>query len=187
MATLGLIFIALALVGFGIVALRYRGKRIVECPETRQPVCTEIGAVRAAASELIGNGGVVITSCSRWPERAGCDQACSPAIAAAPRETLVTNIVTRWYARRACVLCGKQIGDLGGAIVPALRPEGGEIRPWSEIAPEELPALMRSAVAVCAACSLAEEFRHVHPELVIERPRLEKKTEHLPSPSVGVY
>jgi hypothetical protein len=187
MATIALLIVALAAFAFGILALRYRGKRIVECPETRQPVCAEIGAVRAAASTLVGNGGVVITSCSRWPERAGCDQACSPAIAAAPRETLVTDIVTRWYVERACVLCGKQIRDLGGAVVPALRPDGGEIRPWSEVAPEELPSLMHSAVAVCAACGLAEEFRHVHPELVVERRHPERKVDHLPSPSIAVY
>jgi hypothetical protein len=187
MATIVFTLVAVAGLGFGILALRYRGKRIVECPETREPVCTEIASVHAVTAKLIGNGDVVITSCTRWPERADCDQACSPAIAAAPRETLVTDIVTRWYAHHACVLCGKHIDDIGGAIVPALRPDDGDIRPWSEVAPERLPALMSSAAAVCASCALAEEFRHAHPELVIERPRLERNSEHLPSPSVGIY
>ena len=182
MATILFTVIALAALAFGFVALRYRGKRIVECPETKQPVCTEIGAIRAAAAKE-----VVIISCSRWPERENCDQACAPAIAASPRETLVTDIVTRWYAERACVLCGKQIQELGGAIVPALRTTGGAIRPWSDIPPQELPSLMSSAVAVCASCELAEDFRRVHPELVIERVRIELKSERLPSPSVTVY
>lgn len=187
MATIIFAVIALAALAFVVLALRYRGKRIVECPETGQPVATEIGAVRAAAAKLSGDASVVITSCSRWPERADCDQACAPAIATSPRETLVTNIVTRWYAGRACVLCGKQIQELGGAIVPALRTAGGAIRPWSDVPPEELPSLMSSAVAVCAPCELAEDFRRVHPELVIERVHIEPKSERMPSPSLGVY
>lgn len=182
MATIVFTVIALAALGFGVLALRYRGKRIVECPETRKPVCAEISAVRAVAARQ-----VVITSCSRWPEREDCDQACAPAIAASPRETLVTDIVTRWYEERACVLCGKPIHDLGGAIVPALRTAEGAIRPWSAVPPEELPSLMSSAVAVCARCELAEDFRRVHPELVIERLRIEPRSERLPSPSLGVY
>lgn len=179
--------IALAAVTLGVVASRYRGRRIVVCPETREPVGTEIGAIRAAASRLTGHRRVVITSCSRWPERAGCDQACAPAIAASPRETLVTGIVTRWYAGTACVLCGKHIQDLGGAIVPALRNAEGTITPWSEIRSEELPSLLSTAVAVCASCELAENFRRVNPGLVIERPRTPSHAEQLPNPSLAMY
>ena len=180
MATI-IALIALAALTFGVVAFRYRGKRIVVCPETQQPVGAEIGAMRAAA------GRFVITSCSRWPERAGCDQACAPAIAASPQETLVTDIVTRWYAGRVCVLCGQPIQGLGGAIVPALRNSAGVITPWSNMRPEELPSLLGTAVAVCASCELAEHFRRVHPELVVERPRTPSHAERLPNPSVALY
>jgi hypothetical protein len=173
--------IALTALTFGVVAFRYRGKRIVVCPETQQPVGTEIGAMRAAA------GSFVITSCSRWPERAGCDQACAPAIAASPRGTLVTDIVTRWYAGKACVLCGKPIQSLSGAIAPALRDSAGTVTPWSAIPPEDLPSLLGAAVAVCASCELAEHFRRVHPELVVERPRTQSHEQGLPSPSLALY
>lgn len=187
MATIVFTVLALGALAVGVLAWRYRGKRLVVCPENAQTVTTEIGAVRAAVARLTGGDRVVITSCTRWPGKEDCDQACAPAIAASPRETLVTDIVTRWYAERACVLCGKQIQDLGGAIVPALRPAGGAIRPWSDVPPEELPSLMNSAVAVCASCELAEDFRRVHPELVIERVRIAPGSERLPSPSSGVY
>lgn len=173
--------IALAALTFVVVAFRYRGKRIVVCPETQQPVGTEIGAMRAAA------GRFVITSCSRWPERAGCDQACTSAIAASPRETLVTGVVTRWYAGKACVLCGKPIQDLGGAIVPALRNSAGTVTPWSDIPSKSLPSLLSTAVAVCASCELVEHFRRVHPELVVERPRMPAHAQGLPSPSLALY
>lgn len=180
MATI-IVLIALAALTFGVVAFRYRGKRIVVCPETQQPVGTEISALRAAA------GRFVITSCSRWPERAGCDQACAPAIAESPRETLVTGIVTRWYAGKACILCGKSIDDIGGAIVPALKSVAGAITPWSDVRPEDLPSLLSTAVAVCASCELAENFRRVHPELVVERPQPPVHVERLPSPSLAMY
>ena len=179
MATI-IAIIAVAALTLGVVASRFRGKRIVVCPETQQPVCTEIGAMRAAA------GRVVITSCTRWPGKADCDQACAPAIAASPRETLVTSIVTRWYASHVCILCGKNIDDLGGAIVPALR-LGETIRPWSDVPAEELPVLLSSAVAVCASCELAENFRRAHPKLVIDRPRPRPHVERMPSPSSAVY
>jgi|GEM_PF-2252664 len=187
MTTIIFAVIALAVLAFGVVAWSYRGKRIVVCPETHEPVGAEIGAVRAAAARLVGDQHVVITSCTRWPERAGCDQACAPDIAASPRETLVTDIVTRWYARTACVLCGKPIHDLGGAIVPALRNGAGAVTPWSDVPPEELPSLLSTAVAVCASCELVEDFRRVHPELVVERPRTPVHAERLPSPSVDLY
>jgi hypothetical protein len=186
MATI-IIAVAVAFVlAFAIYAARYRGKRIVACPETGQPVGAEIGAVRAAAARLAGDSRVVITSCSRWPEKADCDQACAPAIAASPRETLVTEIVTRWYAGHACVLCGRQIQELDGAIVPALR-IGEKSVPWLDVPAEELPAVMNRAVAVCASCDLAEDFRRLHPELVTERVHIDTPVQKLPSPSAGTY
>jgi hypothetical protein len=180
MVTIIVTCFALAALTFAIAALRYRGKRIVVCPETQQPVCTQVDAMQAAA------GRFVITTCSRWPEHAGCDQACAPSIAAWPQETLVTGIVTRWYATHACILCGKHVDGLGGAIVPALR-VGDAMRPWSDVPAEELPALLSSAVAVCASCELAESFRRDHPELVTDRRREGPVVERMQNPSGGVY
>jgi hypothetical protein len=186
MATIIIAVVVTLVLVFAVYAVRYRGKRLVVCPETQQPVGAEIGAIRAAAASLTGRPGVVITSCSRWPAKADCDQACAPAIAASPRETLVTDIVRRWYAGHACVFCGKQIQGLGGVIIPALR-VGETIRPWSDVRVDELPALMNRAVAVCASCELAESFRRAHPELVTDRVRPQPHLEHLPSPSLAVY
>ncbi|MFZ1919866.1 MAG: DUF1761 domain-containing protein [Terriglobales bacterium] len=56
----------------------YRGTRTVNCPETHAPVSVRINALRAAFTGLSGKPKVSLASCSRWPERAGCDQACIP-------------------------------------------------------------------------------------------------------------
>lgn len=186
MTTIIFAVVALAALSFGVVAWRYRGKRIVVCPETQKAVGAEIGAIRAAASRLIGDDRVVITSCSRWPEKADCDQACAPAIAASPQETLVTDVVTRWYATHVCALCGKLTEDLGGAIVPALR-FGETTRPWNEVPAEELPAVLGRAVAICASCDLAESFRRVHPKLVTDRVRPPLMADRIPNPSRAIY
>jgi len=173
----GIGFIVAAVVLVAMIAVfialyvKYRGKRIVTCPETHQPVGAEINAGLAARTWLVNDPRFVITSCSRWPERAGCDQACVPQIEASPEETLVRNIVTRWYHDKTCVYCGKSIRDVSGtAIAPALRGVDGELHEWNAVAPEALPALLDTSLAVCASCELAEDFRRHFPALVTDRP-----------------
>jgi Protein of unknown function (DUF1761) len=56
----------------------YRGTRTVNCPETHAPVSVRINAFRAAITGLSGKPKISLASCSRWPGRAGCDQACIP-------------------------------------------------------------------------------------------------------------
>lgn len=147
----------------------YRGTRILVCPETDQVVGAEVRAFTAARTWLAGEPRFVISRCSRWPEREGCDQACAPQVARSPRDTLVQAIVTRWYEDNTCVYCNKMIRDAGGTVVPGLCSIDGTVRDWNEVAPEDLPDLLGSSLAVCASCELAERFRQTHPELVTDR------------------
>lgn len=148
----------------------YRGKRIVVCPETGKPVGAEIDALEAACTRLAGQPHYIISSCSRWPERAGCNQACAPQIAASPRETLVRNIVLRWYNERSCSYCGQNIAEIGGLVTPGLHSMDGQLHEWKDVAPEDLPRLFAQSEAVCARCELVESFRHDFPERVLEKP-----------------
>ena len=135
-----------------------RDKRIVTCPETHNPVGLRV------------NHRYVVTACTRWPERADCDQCCALQVKAWPEETLVRNIVTKWYHERDCAYCGKPIQTVGGAaVVPALRSPDGALQEWRDVAPEKLPALLQTCVAVCARCELAESFRRDFPQLVTDR------------------
>lgn len=56
----------------------YRGTRTVNCPETHAPVSVSFNALRAAITGLSGKPKLSLAACSRWPARAGCDQACIP-------------------------------------------------------------------------------------------------------------
>lgn len=135
-----------------------RDPRIVRCPETLDPVGLRV------------NHRFVVTACSRWPERAGCDQDCAVEVKALPEESLVRNIVTNWYRTRECTYCGQRVRAVSGAVVvPALRSPDGTLQEWRDVAPENLPALLETCVAVCAKCELAESFRHDFPHLVTDR------------------
>jgi Protein of unknown function (DUF1761) len=57
---------------------QYRGTRVVNCPETHAPVAVRFNALRAAITGLTSKPKLTLADCSRWPERAGCDQACIP-------------------------------------------------------------------------------------------------------------
>ena len=170
---IALAFAALLLVALTIVFVRmyvrYRGKRIVTCPETNLPVSTEINAALAAGTRLAKQPRFVVTACSRWPEHAGCAQACALQIEASPDETLVRNIVTRWYAERNCAYCARPIADLGGFVGPALLGADCELREWTDVAVDDLPRFLADSVAVCATCELAEDFRRRFPERVSDR------------------
>jgi len=56
----------------------YRGSRTVNCPETHQPVTVRFNAFRAAITGLSRTPQLTLADCSRWPERADCNQACIP-------------------------------------------------------------------------------------------------------------
>jgi len=56
----------------------YRGARTVNCPETHAPVSVRFNALRAAITGLSSKPKLSLAACSRWPERADCDQACIP-------------------------------------------------------------------------------------------------------------
>jgi hypothetical protein len=188
---IGFILAALVLVAMTIVFIglyvRYRGKRIVTCPETTLPVSTEVNAALAAGTWITTQPRFVVTACSRWPEHEGCAQACALQIEASPEETLVRNIVTRWYGERTCVYCAKPIADIGGLVSPALLTSDGKLCEWIDVATDDLPRFLANSVAVCATCELAEDFRRRFPERVSDRGEtpLRKPTAIEPHRSAG--
>jgi hypothetical protein len=186
-----IIFISLVLLAMAGVFIthyvRYRGKRIVTCPETQTPVGAEVNAALAAGTWIVSRPRYVVTACSRWPERAGCDQACAPQIETSPEETLVRNIVAHWYEERTCVYCKKPIRELGGAVVPALLSLSGELCEWKDVAAEKLPSTLAQSVAVCARCELVEDFRRRNPNLVLNGTARPQQHRRIAEASSAVY
>lgn len=166
----------------------YRGPRVITCPETLQPAAVEVAAFRAAKwFALSGETDLHLVGCSRWPEKAGCDQACLSQIESSATACRVQSMVTAWYEGRECNFCGRDIGTIAWhERPPAIRVSDGTIRTWKEIAAQDLPAVFVSGEPVCWACCTVENFRHEHPEMVIERVRT-AVTHHPIPPSEGVY
>ena len=85
----------------GVRAYRvFGGLREVSCPETAEAVLVRIHLTHAIASRLSGGNELCLRSCSRWPGRQGCDQACLSQIAASPGGCRVRALPTRPPARR---------------------------------------------------------------------------------------
>jgi hypothetical protein len=62
--------------------LRYRGTRIVRCPQSGSAASIELDAMYAAASQASSGYPMLrVTRCSRWPRHQDCDQECLAQIA----------------------------------------------------------------------------------------------------------
>jgi hypothetical protein len=170
-----------ALVGLGVLCLlgrrvlrawmRYRGTRIVVCPESLEMVAVEVDAGHAAATAPQGRPQLRLEACTRWPERAGCGQECLGQIESAPEACLLRNILADWYGGKSCAMCGRVFGPIRWHDhAPALLSPGGATVEWSAFAPEQVVDVLASHEPVCWDCHVVETFRHEHPELVTERP-----------------
>jgi len=155
--------------------LLFRGKRaVVICPETHNYVAVgvdAVDAVHAAATATEEEAELRLTSCTRWPERAGCDQDCVYQIANAPEDCAVRVMLEDFYEGRSCVLCRKPLaGPRLDKHKPALlRAYDRRTFGCRELPPEALPVVLESYLPVCWDCHIAESFRRAHPELVTDR------------------
>ena len=88
-------FVSLILLRYVVNWLRFRGERVITCPENLRPAGVTVEAGRAVTL-----GSFRLADCSRWPERAGCGQQCLAQIAESPEACLVRNILAQWYGGR---------------------------------------------------------------------------------------
>lgn len=162
---------------FAIVMIRawrtYHGVHVIQCPETRRPAAVRVDTGHAALSAVTHDeADLRLTSCSRWPERAGCDQACVPQIERDPKETRLDTILADIFTDQHCALCGKTIAGVPAiGHKPALRAPDGRTIPCDQIAPEHIEEMLGTHRIVCWDCDIAETFRREHPELVIDVPQ----------------
>ena len=149
---------------------RLRGERVVICPETRRPAGVAVDAGHAAATAFRREPELRLSSCSRWPEKADCGQECLRQIAAAPEDCLVRTMLTRWYTGKSCLYCGKPFATIHWHDhKPALLDRDGRTMEWEQVAAEDVPDALGRDKPVCWNCHIAETFRRMHPELVVDR------------------
>jgi hypothetical protein len=161
-----------AVLGPAVAAYRrYRGTRVVTCPETRAPVAIEVDARHAASTAALGTPHLRLTSCSRWPQRQDCGQECLRQVEAAPEDCLVRLLLVKWYAGKSCALCGRPVGEIRWPEHrPALLSPEGRTRECGEVPAEKLLDVLATHRPVCRNCHDAAAFRRQFPELVVVRP-----------------
>ncbi|MFZ0199564.1 MAG: hypothetical protein WB523_07800 [Candidatus Sulfotelmatobacter sp.] len=148
----------------------YRGKRLITCPETHKAAAVNVAAREAAVGAFLSEPRLRLTECSRWPERKDCGQECLKQIEVSPENCLVWNIVSHWYDGKQCVFCHKSFGELHHLDhAPALLGPDHKTAEWRELRPEQLPEIFSTHRPVCWNCHVAETFRRLHPELVVDR------------------
>lgn len=150
---------------------RYRGIRVVTCPETRRTVAVEVDAAHAAMSDAWDTLDLRLKSCTRWPDRAGCDQDCLAQIAANPDQTRLEAILNDCVEGERCALCARPIPPLSRlGHRPAFRAPDGKTIGVDDVAPELIYEIVNTHAPVCWDCHVAETFRREHRDLVIDWP-----------------
>jgi hypothetical protein len=163
LATLGVTVFLLAF--FGPRYLRFRGRRMVICPETKQPAAVNVGASKAALG-----GGFRLSDCDRWPEREGCGQECLAEINAAPDGCLVRERLAAWYAGKSCVYCHAALSEVEWhEHRPCVLMADGTPLEWHEISPVQIAGGLEGCQPLCWRCHIVQTFRRKYPELVIDR------------------
>ena len=152
-------------------AYRLRGKRVVVCPETRQPAGVTVDLGHAATTAVWEKPDVQLKTCSRWPERGDCDQPCVAQIEREPDETRTKIIASHAFEGKTCAMCHKPIDKPNAATLQPgfINPATRVVRAWDEIDPASLPEATAHDLPLCANCTLAESFRQRFPDRVTEK------------------
>lgn len=171
---IALIAIAAAL-WFGIRWLvrsfsRYRGLRVVTCPETKNPAVVEVDSLYTSLTSAAGFPDIRLKDCSRWPIKKQCGQECLMDLDVAPEKCLVSGVLMRWYRNKKCVYCRKHFPELQWLDHrPALLNSDGALLTWNQVDLEKLPLVLQTHSPVCWDCYITQGFRVDHPDLVTMR------------------
>ena len=164
-----ILLVALVVVVYLAIAVatwwRFRGARVVTCPETGHAAGVTIDLGHAMASAVWERADLRIAACSCWPERRGCEEACVTQIEASPSGTSARTMAARFFEGRPCVICQRRIGPLTGA---ALQPGfmdtvTREVVPWTLVPTADLPDAIARRRPLCPECTLAESSRGPYP------------------------
>ncbi|MBI4467898.1 MAG: hypothetical protein HY650_01105 [Acidobacteria bacterium] len=155
----------------GRAYFKYRGTRVVTCPDDKSFVAVAVDTRLAAITAITGRPELRLRDCSRWPEMAGCGQDCLKQIASAPEACLLRNILAKWYQGKSCAYCARVLGAMDWMEHrPALMSPERVTLEWHEIAPERVYQVMSTHQPVCWNCHIAEKFRREREDLVLDSP-----------------
>lgn len=166
--------IFLAAIYFGIryfvrARQKFAGERVIICPETGKQAMVEVDAGHAMLTSLVRQTDLRLENCWRWPINQNCGQECLLQLDIDP-DCLVRSVLDKWYRGKKCAFCEKPFEEIEVTDhKPALlNPEGVTVE-WKEIPISNVMEAMVSSLPVCWNCHVAQSFRRVHPELVVDR------------------
>ena len=150
---------------------KYRGTRIVTCPETKRPAIVEVDALHASLTSTVSLPDIRLQDCTRWPIKEQCGQECLMNLDVAPERCLVSGVLMRWYSDKNCVYCRKTFPELHWVDHrPALLSPDGQLLSWNGVNLDMLRRVLETHSPVCWDCYIAQRFRLDHPDLVVFRP-----------------
>jgi hypothetical protein len=150
---------------------KYRGSRVVTCPEIGRPSVVELDAIHASLTSTVGLPDVRLEDCWRSPMKKQVGQECLVDLDVAPGKSLVNGVLMRWYRGKHCVYCSKPFPELHWIDhYPALLSPGGKLTSWPEVNQYNLWDVLETHMPVCWNCYIAQKFRLDHPDLVVYRP-----------------
>ena len=150
--------------------LKFRGERVITCPETRKPAGVEVDSLHAALTAAFTHPDLRLKTCSRWPERQDCGQECLLQIEISPEDCLVRHILASWYLGKHCASCGKKFAEIQWSEhKPALLSPEGKTVEWRELPPEKVPDALKTHFPVCWDCHITETFCREYPDLIVDR------------------
>jgi hypothetical protein len=151
---------------------KYRGQRVITCPENKRPAGVAVDAAHAAAGAFGKTPELRLSECTRWPEKAGCGQECLSEVRDSGADCLVRNIIAKWYRDKDCAVCGQPIGEIDWtASRPALLLADRTSVEWNRIPADELMGRLAVALPICFPCHTANRLVKEHPDLVTDRHR----------------
>jgi hypothetical protein len=150
--------------------LKYRGRRVIVCPENNRPAGVAVDARHAAATVFGKSPELRLSECSRWPEKAGCGQECLSEMRKSGADCLVRNIIAKWYRDKVCAACGQPVGEIDwSGSRPALLVADRVSVEWDQIPADKLIGTLAAASPICFACHTTNRLVQEYPELVTHR------------------
>ena len=160
------ILIAVVAIAFLATVLRifirerspYAGRRVVTCPETKSAASVEVDRGFAWRSVLRDFKRLRLQTCSRWPDRAECEQNCVVQIEATPE--VLTRIFKPWYAGKSCARCDRPLdnGDWQQGRA-CLVDAGDKVIDLRHMKLADLPGSLENCRPLCLNCAQAERAR----------------------------
>jgi hypothetical protein len=173
---IGAVLLVALPIGISLQAyFRNRGRRTVICPDNRESVTVEVDGKFAFATALQGQEHSRLQSCSRWPEKAQCDQECLAQVDPSPEN--IERLLQKWYQGKTCAICKR-------ALTPAdwrrsrlaLLNEKQKLFELHHMHLDELPSALDQMSPLCWNCHQEERVRQTGPRRVLKGDRTDLRS-----------